>query len=250
MNASASYYVYIWHKPDGTPFYVGIGHTAIRWRPARSWRLRNKFCRATVKKYGVENILVHVFGVPSIYSAYRYERWLVSKIGRADTGAGTLTNITAGGDGAVAMGESAKAVLRAKWSVNTARKKALSAQSKSPENAARAAVRAADPNDPFGKNGPAQCAKINADPVLTAKRIAALRAASAKISAGVIAALPARAITMATPEVRAKMRRPKTAEHNKKNSDAKKLWWAKKKSMLLPNARVQNLRPPCLQTVV
>jgi hypothetical protein len=132
----------------------------------------------------------------------------------------------------MAMGEFAKEKLRAKWKVNTERKLTLSAQSSSSTNIERARLRAADPNDPFAKNGKAQCARINADPELTAKRIAAVKNASAAISAGVIRSAEARSITIRTPEVQAKLRAPKTAEHNRKNSEAKKLWWAARKAAL------------------
>jgi hypothetical protein len=69
----------------------------------------------------------------------------------------------------------------------------------------------------------------NADPEYTAKRVAALKASSEKISAGVNKSQKKRLATLATPEVQAKLRRPKTEEHNRKVSEAKKLWWAKRK---------------------
>lgn len=73
--------------------------------------------------------------------------------------------------------------------------------------------------------------KRNADPEYTAKRIAALQAASDAISAGVNKTQAKRKATLATPEVRAKLRRPKTAEHNQKVSEAKKRWWAERKAI-------------------
>ncbi len=224
------HYVYIWYKPDGTPFYVGIGCTALRWNPARSWGTRNAFCKATIKKYGTENILFSVFGVASVFSARRYERTLIARLGRADTRSGTLTNLTDGGEGTFNLSEVSKKVLRDKWDANPERKKRLSDQSKAEANVLRAKLRAADPKDSFAKNGREQCCKINADPVLTEKRKNALRSAREKISAGVIASAEKRAATMRTPEVQAKMKKPKTEEHKRKVSEAKKLWWAKKRA--------------------
>jgi hypothetical protein len=224
------HYVYVWYKPDGTPFYVGIGKTAIRWNPQRSWRSRNAFCKAVLRKYGTDNILYSVFGVPSTYTAQRYERVLIARIGRADVSKGPLTNLTDGGEGTEALGESAKAVLRAKWAADTYRKEKLSTQSRSEVNIARAKKRAQDPLDLFAKAGSEQCRKINASPELTKKRKEALALASEKISAGVLASMEKRLVTMRTPEVQAKLRRPKTAEHNQKVSDAKKLWWAARKA--------------------
>jgi len=224
-----SHYVYVWYKPDGTPFYVGIGKTAIRWNPNRPWGQRNRFCRAVLNKYGRENILFSVFGVASLYSAYRYERALINRIGRADLGLGPLTNMTAGGEGSTELGDSARKVLRDKWAENTARKEQLSIQSRSIKNKERAVQRAADPNDAFAKSGASTCRLINSDAELTQKRIVALRLSSDAISKGVIASMEARLKTMQTPEVQAKLKAPKTAEHKAKIGAAKKEYWAKKK---------------------
>lgn len=70
----------------------------------------------------------------------------------------------------------------------------------------------------------------NADPEYQAKRLAALKNASAAISKGVNASQAKRLETLATPEVQAKLKRPKTAEHNRKVSEAKKAWWANRKA--------------------
>ena len=225
-----SHYVYVWYKPDGTPFYVGIGKTAIRWNPNRPWSQRNRFCRAVLNKYGRNNILFSVFGVASLYSAYRYERALINRLGRADLGLGPLTNITAGGEGSTELGDSARKVLRDKWANNTARKERLSTQSRSKENKERAVRRAADPNDAFAKRGALTCRLINSDAVLTKRRVDALRLSSVAISKGVIASMEARLKTMQTPAVQAKLRAPKTKEHKEKLSAAKKEYWAKKKA--------------------
>lgn len=226
-----SHYVYVWYKPDGTPFYVGIGKTAIRWNPNRPWLQRNRFCRAVLHKYGRENILFSVFGVASLYSAYRYERALINRIGRADLGLGTLTNMTAGGEGSTELGDSARKVLRDKWAANTARKQQLSTQSRSTKNKERALRRAADPNDAFAKSGASTCRLINSSKELTQKRIDALRLSSDAISKGVIASMETRLKTMRTPEVQAKLKAPKTAEHKAKISAAKKEYWAKRKGI-------------------
>lgn len=225
-----SHYVYIWHKPDGTPFYVGIGKTSTRWNPKRKHTNRNSFCESVLNKYGRENILVHVFGVASFWSACRYERLLIHRIGRSDLGVGTLTNITAGGEGTLDMGEASKEKLRAKWAGNTARKTKLSVQSKSSANVERAIARSKDPNDRFAKNGRAEVLRINADAALTEKRIAALKAAGDRISKGVYASMERRLATMQTPEVQAKLRAPKSEEHRAKLSAAKRKYWADKKN--------------------
>ena len=224
-----SHYVYVWYKPDGTPFYVGIGKTAIRWNPNMPWSQRNRFCRAVLNKYGRENILFSVFGVASLFSAYRYERALIQRLGRADLGLGPLTNLTAGGEGSTELGDSARKVLRDKWALNTARKEQLSAQSRSAGNKERALRRAADENDSFAKHGADTCRAINADAALTQRRINALRLSSVAISKGVIASMEVRLKTMQTPAVQAKLKAPKTAEHKAKIGAAKKAYWATKK---------------------
>lgn len=225
-----SHYVYIWYKPDGTPFYVGIGKTAIRWNPNRPWGQRNKFCRAVLNKYGRENILFSVFEVASLFSAYRYERLLIHRLGRHDLGLGPLTNMTAGGEGSTDLGDSARKVLRDKWAANTARKELLSIQGRSIKNKERALRRAANINDNFAKQGAITCKKINADIELTQRRVAALRLASSAISKGVINSMDARLKTMQTPEVQAKLRAPKTTEHKAKIGAAKKAYWNKKRA--------------------
>jgi len=229
-EVSMSHYVYVWYKPDGTPFYVGIGKTTIRWNPNRPWSQRNRFCRTVLNKYGRKNILFSVFGVASLYSAYRYERVLISRLGRADLGLGPLTNITAGGEGSTELGDSARKVLRDKWAKNTARKEQLSIQSRSAGNKERALRRAADPNDAFAKHGANTCRLINADAALTQRRVDALRLSSVAISKGVLASMEARLKTMQTPAVQAKLRVPKTEQHRAKLSAAKKEYWAKKKA--------------------
>lgn len=228
-----THYVYTWYTPDGTPFYVGAGKSPVRWKPSMTGYRRNSECKKILAHFGTVNILYCVAGVPSQASAYRYERALVTRLGRLDLGTGPLTNLTDGGSGLKGLAASARKKMRVAWALNTDRGAALAAQGRSEENSARAKRRAADPLDAFSKNGPAQCRLINSSPELTAKRLVALKNASAKISAGVRAAAPRRAATMALPEVRAKMQYPKTAEHNRKNSEAKKAYWAAKKGIVM-----------------
>ena len=52
-------YVYIWFKPDWSPFYVGIGRTRNRWNPLYAKaKDRNEACLQVIAKYGAENIKV------------------------------------------------------------------------------------------------------------------------------------------------------------------------------------------------
>ena len=180
-------YVYIWKRPNGIPFYVGIGKTKTRWNPNSMAQPRNRHCRSIVRKYGPANILVEVIEGVSWGDACRLEQTLIAWFGRKDLELGPLVNMTDGGDGAP-----------------------------NPSNTKRSA------QSELMK-------RLNADPEFRAKRIARLKESSDNISAGVKRSAEARAKTVATPEVQAKLRRPKTAEHNAKISAAKKVWWAAKK---------------------
>ena len=94
------YYVYVWHKPNGVPFYVGIGKTAKRWNPVYVHsQSRNKHCFNTVLKIGAENVNVTLIESLEKFDACRLEQTLIYFYGRKDLGSGPLTNMTDGGDG-------------------------------------------------------------------------------------------------------------------------------------------------------
>jgi hypothetical protein len=61
--------------------------------------------------------------------------------------------------------------------------------------------------------------------------VAALKQASLNISEGVKQSAEIRAATMKTPEVQAKLRRPKTEAQKQKISESQKLRWAERKAM-------------------
>lgn len=92
------WYVYTWKKPDGTPFYVGMGKTSKRWNPKTAFN-RNPHCRRTVYLIGAENVLVDKIENLSKWEAAKLEMELIARYGRADLGLGPLTNLTDGGEG-------------------------------------------------------------------------------------------------------------------------------------------------------
>lgn len=92
------WYVYIWKKPDGTPFYVGMSKNPKRGDP-RSVYSRNPHCKRTVYLIGAENVLVDKVENLTKKAAVCLEIELIAKYGRADLGFGTLTNLTDGGEG-------------------------------------------------------------------------------------------------------------------------------------------------------
>lgn len=272
-------YVYIWFRPDWTPFYVGIGKTPSRWNPERAKdRDRNPLCIKIVRKYGAQNIRVQRHLGLSWVEACAKEQSLIAHFGRIDEG-GLLANFTDGGEGAINPATHVVEASRARllqpdnpmrethvWlntdpkiakrrnesirtpEVRAKHKKNADERWSDPEKrdalaekmrAIWAERKAANPpKEKPKKRNKEELAEYrrnllkerNADPEYRTKRVAALQAASDKISAGVSRSKEKRLATLATPEVQAKLRQPKTEAHKKKCSDAKKLWWAKKKA--------------------
>jgi hypothetical protein len=278
-EAGMTAYVYIWFRPDWTPFYVGIGKTPSRWNPARAKdKDRNPLCMKIIRKYGAQNIHVQKHTGLSWSAACAKEQSLIAHFGRIDEG-GLLANFTDGGEGAVNPAKHVIEASRARlldpkhpmrdthvWLNNDPkilerRNEAIRSQEVRAKHKKNADERWSDPvkrdalaekmrvvwaerkaaNPPKEKPKKRNKEELaeyrrnllkerNADPEYRAKRVAAVQAASSKISAGVLRSQEVRLATLATPEVQAKLRRPKTEAHNRKVSEAKKLWWAKKKA--------------------
>lgn len=274
-------YVYIWFRPDWTPFYVGIGKTPSRWNPLRAKdRDRNNLCMKIIRKYGAANIRVQRHTDLTWEAACAKEQALIAHFGRIEDG-GLLANFTDGGEGAInprqdVVEASRKRLLDPSHPMrgahvllnsdpeiaakrlerirsNEVRKKhKKNAEARWADPAKREAVaqkmrehwvkRKAEmpPKEKPKKRTKEELAEYrrellkarNADPEYTAKRVAALQAASSAISAGVKKTQAQRKATLATPEVQAKLRRPKTAEHNQKVSEAKKRWWAERRATI------------------
>lgn len=272
-------YVYIWFRPDWTPFYVGIGKTPSRWNPLRAKNKdRNELCMRIIRKYGAHNIHVQKHTGLSWKDACKEERSLIAHFGRIEDG-GLLANFTDGGEGVVNPRKEVSEAKRKRLmdpsnpmrtahvrlnsdpEIAQRRNESLKSQEVRAKHKKNADERWSDPakrdalaekmraiwaerkatNPP--KEKPKKRSKEelaeyrrsmlkerNADPAYRAKRLAALQAASDKISAGVNRSQEKRLATLATPEVQAKLRQPKTEAHKKKCSDAKKLWWANKKA--------------------
>jgi hypothetical protein len=278
-EAGMTAYVYIWFRPDWTPFYVGIGKTPSRWNPARAKdKDRNPLCMKIIRKYGAQNIHVQKHAGLSWGEACAKEQSLIAHFGRIDAG-GLLANFTAGGEGAVNPAKHVVEASRARLlnpenplrnshvrlntdaTIAIRRKETLGSsevRAKHKQNAekrwanpakrevlaekmrviwAERKEKSPPPEKPKKRNKEelaefrrSMLRERNADPEYTAKRVAARQSASEKISEGVNRSKEKRLATLATPEVQAKLRRPKTEEHNRKVSEAKKLWWANKKA--------------------
>jgi len=86
-------FVYIDYKPDGEPFYVGIGGK----RRIADKRRRNKFHASVCAKH--PRWVRKVVEEASIDNCKEFEQLLITSIGRRDKGTGPLVNHTDGGDG-------------------------------------------------------------------------------------------------------------------------------------------------------
>lgn len=99
------FYVYIYSKPDGTPFYVGKGcgkRYIKHLNDAKSNRHSDSYNIRTIRKLlsmGESPIIEKVIENIDEELAFFIEEALISKYGRKDLGTGILVNQTAGGDG-------------------------------------------------------------------------------------------------------------------------------------------------------
>ena len=107
MESADDFYVYMYCKPNGTPFYVGKGKED-RWeyhiKQAKKQRTTdgNKLKINTIRKIlkqGNEPLIKFIDTDLSEEQAFELEEFLISEIGRIDLGTGTLTNLTNGGEG-------------------------------------------------------------------------------------------------------------------------------------------------------
>lgn len=103
------HYVYVLHKPDGVPFYVGIGtgrrildHAIVARRKTAPDSHKIRTIRA-IWRTGLE-IDYRIAGSFSDWAdAAAAEAALIASIGRRDIHTGPLSNVTAGGDGATGL---------------------------------------------------------------------------------------------------------------------------------------------------
>lgn len=91
-------YVYIWKRPDGTPFYVGMTKNAGRSNPLNSGG-RGWLCKNTLQEVGAGNVIVELHIAETLEKAQELERKFILEFGRIQLGTGILTNLRPGGEG-------------------------------------------------------------------------------------------------------------------------------------------------------
>jgi hypothetical protein len=101
------FYVYMYCKVVGTPFYVGKGKDDrhlyhLQEAKKENTKDPNNLKINTIRKIlksGNEPIVKFIDTDLSEEQAFELEEFLISEIGRVDVGTGTLTNLTNGGEG-------------------------------------------------------------------------------------------------------------------------------------------------------
>ena len=88
MDRMRTFYTYVWHREDGTPYYVGKGVGD------RAFTNENHVCN---RPDDVSRIAITNYNTES--EALAAEKVLIAKFGRKDLGTGTLENRSNGGGG-------------------------------------------------------------------------------------------------------------------------------------------------------
>jgi len=82
------FYIYLFLREDGTPYYVGKGQGRRQWQKNRTTKLPADPARN-----------VRILDGMSEEDAFAWEQTLITRYGRKDNGTGILRNLTDGGDG-------------------------------------------------------------------------------------------------------------------------------------------------------
>jgi hypothetical protein len=110
-------FVYIWKRPDGTPFYIGMTKNAGRTNPLNSGG-RGWLCKQTLETIGRTNVITEVHNAPTLELAKEMERAFILQYGRIQLGTGPLTNLKPGGDGSPGMSDAGKLLLSERMKLN------------------------------------------------------------------------------------------------------------------------------------
>jgi len=105
-------YVYIWKRPNGEPFYVGLSKSMGRTDPKKAGG-RGWLCKQTMQEIGLDKIIVELHPVATVEEGQALEQQFIASIGRIQMGTGPLTNLRPGGEGTKTMSEKGKESLSA-----------------------------------------------------------------------------------------------------------------------------------------
>ena len=97
-------YIYIWKRPDGIPFYVGMTKNMGRSNPLNSGG-RGWLCKSTLQEIGASNVIVELHVADNLEKAQELERKFILEYGRIQLGTGTLSNLRPGGEGPKGLSE-------------------------------------------------------------------------------------------------------------------------------------------------
>lgn len=197
------FYVYLFLRTDGTPYYVGKGTGNRQWRRRRGG--------ANLPADPARNI--RILDGMSEEDAHAWEKLLIARWGCKHNGTGILRNLTDGGEGASNPPESVRAklsaALTAVWSDPGARAKMIALQTATQsdiEARARnsAAVKAAKSTpDARAKTGAKSKASWE-NPDVRAKRVASMKAVANTPEFRIIMSEASKAV-WSDPEYQAKM---------------------------------------------
>jgi hypothetical protein len=149
-------FIYIWKKPDGVPFYVGMSKSIGRTNPLNSGG-RGWLCKQTLAQVGRNNVVVEIHNAPTAEAAQELERAFILRYGRIQLGTGPLTNLKVGGDGSPGMSAEGRAATSKRMKENNPVHR--------PEVRAKITARMADPDVKqrfTGDNNPAKRPEIRA----------------------------------------------------------------------------------------
>jgi hypothetical protein len=227
-------YVYVWKTPDGIPFYVGMGKNVCRPSP-KTIGHRNAACKKIVQELGADSVIIELHTVQDVTAAKLLEQSLIAKYGHVSKGTGTLTNKSKGGEFHETKPET-KQKLKALWGNLEHREKIVASRLGRTRNlpeSTKEVLRKNLENNPAMKGWSAFNGK---DPEFDAKRIAGIKAAQPKRAEKMrdpeaLAQRKARLkATLNSLEYKVKRALWDTPEHRAKQSAAKKVYWAKRKS--------------------
>lgn len=211
------FYVYILRRPDGRPFYVGMGsgrRVLVHEELARTGDTSEKshVIRKVWASGGeVRREIVARFGTD--LEAKAHEVSLIAEIGRKDLGAGPLVNRTGGGDGVTSLSPEMKRLHAQRTREGMARPEVKAACRQHIERLR---------SDPVTRAKLARSKEYWADPLNRAAQSERTKRFNEIHPEAAARAIAVRKLAVATPEARAKMRAAKLGKKQSAETIAKR----------------------------